>query len=279
MQHYAFKAEAFPYLHPIGSCARDLERVRGLAYNVAEVNVDTLHDEFVRLKKYAPRRTDSGKSYFSEKRDGRLSRRRAGNRASKRHEEHLAMALWNLKKSWSRDNGNLFCLLDYQFPLKAKQTDLHIGKVDLLGVTDQGQLMIIELKVKSKKNNGRGDNPVVALLEGLRYAAIVQANQEAIADEVERRFQFKVTEGPPLLQILAPEDWWCGWMKLGKSRRSAGEWESEFEELARGITEQIGIAIECAALNVKRDQVSISNEKRPKLDCAPELRLLTPGVG
>ena len=68
--------------------------------------------------------------------------------------------------------------------------------------------MIIELKVENSKNNGRGDNPTVALLEGLRYTAIVQANQKAIADEVERRFEVKVTEGPPIVQILASED--CG---------------------------------------------------------------------
>ena len=275
MQQFAFNAETFPYLHPKGRGARNLSHVRGLATNIAEVNRDALHNEYSRLKKIAPRRANSGKSHFSDTRNGKLSRKRASNR----HEEHLAMALWNLKNRWSRDEGNQFCLLDYQFPLKAKQSDPHIGKVDLLGVTDQGRLMIIELKVENSKNNGRGDNPTVALLEGLRYTAIVQANQKAIADEVERRFEVKVTEGPPIVQILAPEDWWCGWMQLGKSPRPAGDWASEYEEFARDIEEQIGVAIECAALDVKPCQVSISDEKRPKLDRAPELMFLIPGVG
>ena len=45
-------------------------------------------------------------------------------------------------------------MLYYQFPLKAKQADKGIGKVDLRGATDRGRLIVIELKVKPEKKSG-----------------------------------------------------------------------------------------------------------------------------
>ena len=48
-------------------------------------------------------------------------------------------------------------MLYYQFPLKAKQADKGIGKVDLRGATDRGRLIVIELKVKSEKKSGGSD--------------------------------------------------------------------------------------------------------------------------
>lgn len=186
------------------------------------------------------------------------------------------MALWNLKNRWSRDDGNQFCLLDYQFPLKTNRSDLGIGKVDLLGVTEQGRLMVIELKVKNRKNNGRGDNPMVALLEGLRYTAIVQANLNCIAGEIEQKFDCSIQIEPPVVQVLAPEDWWKAWMELkSRTRSAAGNWERAFARLAKDIEERIGISIECAALNVKRGQVSFDEDCRPRLDRTPELRILS----
>ena len=49
-------------------------------------------------------------------------------------------------------------LLDYQFPLQASRADAGLGKADLLGATDRGRLVVVELKVP-RKNGSPGDAP------------------------------------------------------------------------------------------------------------------------
>ena len=62
----------------------------------------------------------------------------------------------------------------------------------------------------------------------------------------------------------------------GSTRRAAGNWEIAFGMLARDIEEQFGIPIEYAALDVKRGQVSLNEDGRPRLNRTPELRYLGP---
>ena len=175
MNHWEFTAELFPYLHKNGTHAKPLNQTTNLVRNINNISRSKLHDEYGMLLECAPRRGDAGKRYF-ENHNGVPT---SGMRASPWSEEILAMALWNEKKAWPRADGTEFFLLDYQFPLKAWRSDKDIGKIDLLGVTNQGRLMVIELKV-----NDRRDTPVAAMLQGLRYAAIVQSNLNSIAWEL-----------------------------------------------------------------------------------------------
>lgn len=272
--HSTFAAEAFPYLHKDGAYARLLSQTTDLVRNINQVKRDELRDEYLKLIEYAPHRADRGKRYFVDGHTGIPS----GKSPSNRYEEHLALALWNLKKFWPRVDGNQFYLLDYQFPLQAKQSDRGIGKVDLVGLTTNKRLMIIELKVKPDGVNNRGETPAAALLQGLRYAAIVQANQNVIAREVASRFKITVTAQPPIVQVLAPEDWWQGWMQLGERTRSAaGYWEPAFARLAREIENEIGVTVECASLEVVRLFFGGSGQA-PRIDHTPEIHYLTPGV-
>ena len=83
--------------------------------------------------------------------------------------------------------------------------------------------MVIELKVKPKGENYRGDSPAAALMQGLRYAAIVEANIKVIAGEAKRhpgdRFKdVTIVEESPIVQILAPKSWWRGWLELRLAR-------------------------------------------------------------
>ena len=194
-----FAAEAFPYLHKDGEYAKRLSQPTDLVRNIKQVKRDELRDEYLKLIEYAPHRADRGKCYLVDGHTGIPS----GTSDSNRFEDHLAMALWKLKRFWPRADGGQFYLLDYQFPLQARQSDRGIGKVDLVGLTKKRRFMVIELKVKPKGENNRGKTPVAALLQGLRYAAIVQANQEVIAKEVESRFKITVAEQPPIVQVLA----------------------------------------------------------------------------
>ena len=139
-------------------------------------------------------------------------------------------------------------LLDYQFPLKASRSDTGLGEVDLLGATDRGCLVVTELKVR-RKDGPRGDTPLLALMERLRYAAVVHANHRAIAAEAREHFAIHVSVEPPIVQILASEDWWRGWCDMACSTRlAAGQWEPKFLELSAQLEARLGIVIECASL-------------------------------
>ncbi|MDE0333029.1 MAG: hypothetical protein OXL41_14310 [Nitrospinae bacterium] len=206
---------------------------------------------FERLRGCAPRRSERGKRYFTGH-DGVITSPGGGN-DSNRGEKHPALALWRLEQPWPRSHpvGGWLRLLDYQFPLQAGRSDRRVGKVDLLGATDRGRLMVIELKVKPRSTGARGDSPLLALMEGLRYAAVVAANRDVIACEAKALFQKDVTDEPPIVQILAPLTWWTGWLELaGSTRRAAGEWEPAFARLTADIEEgRLGVPVECMALD------------------------------
>ena len=275
MQYRKFTADAFPYLHKCGKYAEAINKTRNLAQKIDEVDRDELGDEYLNLSVCAPRRADRGKPYFVNHSGVPTS----GKNADPESEDILAMALWNERKSWPLADGGEFFLLDYQFPLKARRSDQGIGKVDLLGITKQGRLKVIELKVKPDGDNNRGDSPAAAMLQGLRYAAIVQSNLNSIAKELEQEFGCSIPNEPPIVQVLAPEDWWQAWMGLESSTPSAaGDWEKALVKLAKDIEERIGIRVECAELDVKRGQVSFNEDCRPRLDRIPELRFLNLGV-
>ena len=130
-----------------------------------------------------------------------------GGYASNRREE-VALALCDRNASWPWPGGNWLRPLDYQFSLKARQNDAGIGKIDLLGVTDVGRLVVVELKVDGT-GDSRSNPPPAALMEALRYAAIPQANQSIIASEAKAKFDALVSdEALPAIMLLGTEAWW-----------------------------------------------------------------------
>ena len=231
---------------------------RGLEGAIASVDRDALCAEYIALRESAPRRAQSGKSYFVGH-TGVTS----GAGASNRLEEHFAIAVANLGRRWPRPGGGWFRLLDYQVPLKASLADTGVGKIDLLGVTETGRLVVAELKVES---GGRSDAPPAALMEGLRYAAMIEADLNAVAAEAERRFGVKLAQLPPIVQLLAPKAWWRRWLELP----AAGDWGPPFTELAAAIAAKIGVPVECMAL----DDVEVIyglDGQAPRLDPIPNI--------
>ena len=236
-----------------------------LARAIAKLDRNDLCDEYKKLVQNAPRRSDRDKCYFV-RHDGKHEAN-----DSNRREEILAMALWNLRDSWPPPGDCSFRLLDYQFPLKAQQSDLGIGKVDLLGVTDQGRLIVIELKVKPS-DGSRGESPMKALMEGLRYAAIVKANRDMIALEAkDHHFPVEISAEPPLVQLLAPKAWWEGWLNMADSTRKAAElWEPEFAQLLQDIEKKLCLAVECVELD-DTEIVFGSGQRTPQPNHPPAL--------
>ncbi|MYG26339.1 MAG: hypothetical protein F4213_09990 [Boseongicola sp. SB0677_bin_26] len=256
-----FSAELFPVLFPVPSATT------GLAEMIGEIDVDALCREYCQLRKAAPKRSACSKRHFVGH-DGRPEAKKPGCAS----ERHLAIALWRLRTRWPRAGTGWMRLLDYEFPLKASNSDRGIGKVDLLGVTDRSRLVIIELKV-CRKDGSRGDAPLVALMEGLRYAAVVQANLRAIAAEARERCAIDVSEEPPIVQIMAPEDWWRGWCGMvGSTRRAAGAWEPKFLDLSAKLKDRLGVLIECVSL----EGISLADvtwdDDGPRFAAAPPMR-------
>jgi hypothetical protein len=233
---------------------------RRLDLAIASVDPAAVCAEYAGLQECAPRRSAAGKLFFV----GHTGLVPAAG-MSNRKEEHLAIALINLKRRWPRPGGGWSSLLDYQVPLKARQADARIGKIDLLGVTDQGRLVIIELKVDGP-GGGRSDSPIAALMEGLRYAAVVQAELTAIASEAERCFGTKIAMSPPIVQLLAPRAWWCAWLNL----KPAGDWAPALHALATEVQTCTGVTIECMACDDGNVTYGFDG-RTPQVDRVPSL--------
>ncbi|MDE0150138.1 MAG: hypothetical protein OYG32_17680 [Rhodospirillaceae bacterium] len=220
------------------------KRTTGLAAYIAGIDVNALCREYEKIVGSAPQRSARSKSYFV----GHSGVTSSG-KSSNRREEHYAIALRNIDVAWPQPGGGEFRLLDYQVPLNARQSDHGVGKIDLVGVTDRGRLMVIEVKVAPDRGSGRGDTPVLALMEGLRYAAIAWANVDAIAAEAKKCFGTAIVKEPPVVQILADSAWWRGWLHMaGSTRNAAGDWEAPFAHLVRASNDRLGIEIQCLAL-------------------------------
>ncbi|MCY4030836.1 MAG: hypothetical protein OXF05_01820 [Hyphomicrobiales bacterium] len=227
----------------------------------AGFEIEDLRREYISLRENAPSRTLRGKRYFVGH-DGIPSSRGYTNR----REEHSAIALVNLQQDWEHPLGGSFRFLDYQVPLKARQSDGGIGKIDIVGVNSKGRLILVELKVESK-HSGRGDSPFSALLQGLRYAAIVEANLKAIAAEA-RGFGVEIRETAPVVQLLATEAWW---LQQGFNFSAAGNSQKYFADFIDDIEREIGITFEFLAFDHLNVVFGLDGEK-PRLDPIPSLR-------
>lgn len=245
-------------------------KTRDLTDTILRIN-RVLPKEYEELVRCAPSRSDRKKRYFVCSHDGNLS----GDGPSNRFEERLAIALWELGGHWSRPGGGRTRLLDYQVPWKPKGHGRN--NIDLVGVTETGRLVIVELKIKPKRNS-RGDVPLKALLQGLRYAAIASANQSVIIAEAKKRFDVAISDDPPIVQLLAPKAWWRGWTDMAnRTRNDAGNWEPAFVELIRNIDQRLGVYVECLALaDVGPDDIDCGRTgNRPRLRRVPSLYPVT----
>ncbi len=154
-----------------------------------------LADAFHQQRERAPRRAQG---YLSSTRAGVTPADDTSNRA----EERLAATLFRAG-GLRLEDGSQLTFLDYQFPLKSVRADAGIGKVDLLGILDDGTLVVAELKMEGNREDRR-----IAILEGLAYAAVVEANLEQIAEEVLAIKGRHVRRTRPAVVLLAPLTYW-----------------------------------------------------------------------
>jgi len=197
-------------------------------------------------RRVAPRRHNRDKRYFVGHSDMPTT-----TGPTNRHEEHFAIALW-------REHGpgrppitvgeDEIRLLDYQVPLKSARSDAGVGKVDLLGVDQQGRLCVIELK---SGRATRADTPSKALVEGLAYAAVVEENLKDIASEARAQFQVDLSEQAPRVIVAASTAYW---------ERQRREVRALAPLLVRISAET---QVSCAGLDLGRVEVENGNGDRP----------------
>jgi hypothetical protein len=215
----------------------------------SSIDVDRLHARYGALRDTAPHRHARDKKYFVGH-SGVPSTTGASNRL----EEHFAIALCNDHADLSLDDSDGLRLLDYQVPLKARQSDAGIGKVDIVALTGSGRVAVVELKVTS--NTSKGDNPLRALLEALAYCAIVEANADDLASEIEERYGLDAATGKPDLVVVGPDAYWSTW--TGPARTAVHE-----------LADRISHAFDMRALFVSLGPVAAvvgTDGARPRLD-------------
>jgi hypothetical protein len=208
---------------------------------------------YMQLFKDAPKRGDRGKKYFVDEHDGVTSSGSFSNRG----EEHLAVALFNATKNGKEfflNDSQKLSFLDYQFPLKARQDDKGIGKVDLFCSVGNTTPAVAELKVSGKSN--LGDTPLRALLEGLAYCALVEANADAIAKEAKVKFGINLKVGKPDLLIMAPFNYWSGYL----NKKAAGPWTVSIKTLADKIYDHIKVRVHFLSLINAQFEMGLNNE-------------------
>lgn len=242
-----------------------------------QIDPNELVDAYFRVRDAAPKRHSRDKRYFV----GHSGVTSSGN-SSNRREEHLAVALWNATQDghpFMLPNGSGLTLLDYQFPLKARQGDKGIGKVDLFGALNGGQSCVIELKIHSAAN-GYSDTPLRAFLEAFAYCAIVEANARDIAKEAHENFDLALEADRPALVIMAPEEYWSGYL----NHKSTGEWWAAFNSLADRLAELLAMEFHFIALRNSGFSMGLNGQKAQLTeDCtlvrvADVAKITSPGI-
>jgi hypothetical protein len=238
-------------------------QLSGFCEYAGQLDADDLVAGYRRLVDAAPRRHSLGKKYFV----GHSGEPCTGARSNRR-EEHLAMALWN----WSDENGPLpiagageLTLLDYQFPLKARQGDAGVGKVDLFGLINGQRPCVVELKIHPH-GKGKSDTPLRAFLEALAYCAIVEANVTDIAVEAAESPGIDIQPVRPVLMVLAPGEHWEGYL----DHPAAGDWRPALYHLAQQLRDAMSLQSYFVALDDARFEMGLNGQK-PRMTGSPFL--------
>lgn len=243
--------EASTSLVGMKDCLRTLSKADRQAYRLEP---DALAKAYLEQRECAPRRKQA---YLSPTRKGVSS---SGD-YSNRFEERLAIGLF-LQGKLALPNSESLRLVDYQMPLKAVQADAGIGKVDLLGLYEDGTLAVVELKIAGNSEDRR-----VALLEGLIYAAIVEANLERIATEIEAARDVHVARVRPRIVVVGSPLYWSAGNSIPPHH--------EFDALTVRVAQAVGIGIVSLCLDGAGERVFGLSGCSPQLDGRASLSPVT----
>jgi hypothetical protein len=231
-----------------------VNQVSGFCHHIDQLDPNDLVAAYHQVREAAPRRHPRGKRYFV----GHSGVTSNGGHSNRR-EEHLAVALWNNCNDGSplvMPDGRVLDLLDYQFPLKARQGDKGVGKVDLFGLINGETPCVIELKIHAD-GMSKNDTPLRAFLEALAYCAMVEANIVDIAQEVAENWDKKLVGGRPDLIVMAPSEYWSAYL----SHPAVGKWWPSLCRLADQLEKSLGLKTHFIALRDVDFSMGLAGQK------------------
>lgn len=267
--------------HPLIELAssREVKQAKGFRQVAEGLNGESLDAQYKQEVANAPHRHEAGKKYLASHPKPPTSRR------NNKDAEHFAMALLAASREGEGQGlelpaGGALTLVDYQVPLATAAPDKAlgdadpnkgIGKVDLLALLPDDRLAVVVVKYvpPSATRGGTGDTPLRALLEGLAWTAIVDANREAIAEEVQAATGRTVSSEPPALLLLGSSRYWEICRKREAQKGAA--WIRELDRIAREVPEITGVEIVYLGLDVEGDPGWDYADEGPVLQASPQL--------
>jgi len=223
------------------------------------LTVAILKSSFEDTMRHAPSRHKASLKYFVGH-----SGIPSGASGSNRVEPHLAIALFNLfkgKYEFSTKSTGSISLLDYEFPLKSQDADHGVGKVDLLGISTNRLLNIIELKIEKPTSS---ETPLRALLQALAYSSIVMANIEDIRAEILADFGLRIQTEQASIAVMATDDYWNCWFT--EERRFP--WQDAILSLAERIENTLPLTV--SFLSIKNHEIEMGGDgKAPQFKSTP----------
>jgi hypothetical protein len=250
-------------LHPLLALAesRDVRHSSAFRKVAADLTGVAIAEHWAAELAVAPRRAEAGKRYLP-----RHGGKPPSARQRARDVEHVAGALVRACREAGAglalpDEGSVD-FFDFGVPVKAAAADPAKGgadpnrgldRIDVLGVLHDDRLALGFLRFlePTAARAGTGDTPLRFLLEALAHAAVVAANREAIALEVETTHARLFSDVSPALLLIACPRYWelC---RRREAQRGAA-WIAEMERLAREVDEQLGVSVHCLGLRLEGD--------------------------
>ena len=227
-----------------------INRLTSLDSTIEALDIDELSGAYFRSIAEAPQRTLRQKKLIVGH-DG------ASDASTPNREKVVAKALFNQRAPLQIGEHSV-TLIDYEVPLRAERADGGIGEIDLLGLDETNRLWIIELKVSPNT-----ETPLKALLQALRYSAILDANRRAIAMEIGER-TMKQIRWPAVLAVSADRVYW----ERLTSTAKAGAWLEAISRLTDRIESTLGLSVWLLDLGDLKAEVI---DGRARLVSAPDV--------
>ncbi|MDX1649514.1 MAG: hypothetical protein R3263_06640 [Myxococcota bacterium] len=265
--------------HPLveRSQSKEVRSAKGFREAAAALTGETLAAELREEMAAAPRRADAGKKYLVA-----YNRRLAAERKPGRDSEHAALALV-ARGEPLRLPGEVGFLqpVAAAVPLRSAPADkargpddpnFGVGSVDLLGVGPDERLAVGTMRflAPDARRVGTGETPLRALLEGLVHLAVVEANRDVLAAELEGRLEKPLAPGMPVLLLVGSPRYWELCRKREAQKGAA--WIREMERLAAELEEHAGVQVLYLSLALEGDPSWTYEEGGPRLVGTPRLR-------
>ncbi len=276
--------------HPLLKLAIDREVRQASAFREAAKGLtgEEIGVHYKQEVEQAPRRAQAGLPFLAP-----YNRRLSGTRRKNRDEEHLALALVDQRARTGAGldlpEGGVLEPLHAVVPLQAAEPvkdageedpNWGVGRADLLALGPEDRLALVCLKfvAKDATRPGVGDTPLRMLLHGLAHAAIVQANRDALVEELSAAGIRVPSEGPPMLALVATPQYWMLCRKREAQKGAA--WIKEFERLAGEIEDETGVTVAFLGIELEGDPGWEYPEGMPVLSGGVKLvRAWEPGAG